>query len=195
MGRMSLAAVLFASVVSGCSSTPVSPPENTAHWAVAIDQAANFYRLDNKLFRSQQLSAQDEPLLKQQGINTIINLRFFDRNDDQQAFAGKSLTLINTPLLSWAISPKEVAAVLWEIEKAQRQGAVLIHCYHGADRTGLIAAMYRVVYQNWSPAEAQREMVQGPYGFHSIWKNMHDFFTDQQVAAVKAELRLLKQNP
>ena len=89
-------------------------------------------------------------------------------------------------------SLQEVAEVLWEIEKHQKNGAVLIHCYHGADRTGPIAAMYRVVYQNWDIDEAKREMLHGPYGFHSIWKNLENFFTDNNVTAIKTALSKLR---
>lgn len=28
-----------------------------------------------------------------------------------------------------------------------REGAILIHCHHGSDRTGAIVAMYRILYQ------------------------------------------------
>lgn len=61
----------------------------------------------------------------------------------------------------------EVADILWQINNI-KNGAVLVHCYHGADRTGLIVASYRVIYQNWDLNEAKREMQQGPYGYHSV---------------------------
>ena len=57
----------------------------------------------------------------------------------------------------------------------------LVHCYHGADRTGLIVASYRVIYQNWDLNEAKREMQQGPYGYHSVWKNIDNFFNDKKI--------------
>ncbi|MCY1396347.1 hypothetical protein D9M71_113160 [compost metagenome] len=47
---------------------------------------------------------------------------------------------------------------------AERLGPVLIHCKHGRDRSGLMAAMYRTVVQRWSKAEALREMRQGGFG-------------------------------
>ena len=100
--------------------------------------------------------------------------------------------MINTPLLSWSTTPTEVAEVLWEIEQAQQHGGVLIHCYHGADRTGLIAAMYRIIYQHWSIQDAKREMLDGPYGFHSIWKNIKNFLTEKRVKAVKTALKELR---
>jgi hypothetical protein len=35
--------------------------------------------------------------------------------------------------------------------------------------------MYRIIFQHWSIEEAKREMKQGGYGFHPIWKNMTDY--------------------
>ena len=66
-----------------------------------------------------------------------------------------------------------------------------MHCYHGADRTGLIVAMYRVIYQNWDLNEAKREMQQAPYGYHSIWKNIDNFFTEENVTKIKVRLNEL----
>ena len=182
--------VILPLILTACTTTaPVKiTPQNTVQWATLVDQSTNLYRIDNKLFRSEQLTEQSQYLLERQGIKTLINLRFFDRNDDQQAFNRGQFTLINAPLLTWHITPKEVAHILWQIKQYQKNGAVLIHCYHGADRTGLISAMYRVIYQNWSLDEAKREMTEGPYGFHSIWKNLENFFTEENVIQIKKEL-------
>ena len=37
------------------------------------------------------------------------------------------------------------------------KGQVFIHCQHGKDRTGLLAALYRVKYQGWTPEQAHKE--------------------------------------
>lgn len=187
---------IFSLLLTACSAveTDNTTPNNTEKWATEIDKEANLYRIDNKLFRSEQLIPENYSLLKQQGIKTLINLRFFDRNDDKQAFKNTDLTLVNTPLLTWSISPKEVANVLWQIEQHQKNGAVLIHCYHGADRTGLISAMYRIIYQHWTLEEAKREMIEGPYGFHSIWKNIEHFFTEDNLSEIKQELVKLRKS-
>jgi protein tyrosine/serine phosphatase len=42
---------------------------------------------------------------------------------------------------------------------------VFIHCEHGVDRTGLVIALYRVIYQNWKPADAKAEWVKSGHGF------------------------------
>ena len=182
-----LAAALSANV---CAENAADMPMK---WATLVKQDANLYRLDDKLYRSEQLTRSDAAAVQSLGIKSVINLRFFDRNDDRQAFGKTPLTLVNTPLLTWSITPQEVARVLWQIEQHQQNGAVLVHCYHGADRTGLISAMYRVVYQNWELSEAKREMMQGPYGFHSVWKNIEGFFTEKNINEIKQELAKLRQ--
>nr|WP_077417632.1 dual specificity protein phosphatase family protein [Rodentibacter rarus] len=192
MVKQSVIAFAMLMLVS-CTTAPNEPPTNTAHWATLISEQDNLYRVDNNFYRSEQLERQAEPLLDQLNIKTIVNLRFFDRNDDKSAFGHKNIHLINTPLLTWAITPEEVAAILWQIRQNQENGAVLVHCYHGADRTGLIVAMYRVLYQNWDLNEAKREMQQAPYGYHSVWKNIDKFFTVENVEKIKARLDQFSQ--
>lgn len=87
-----------------------------------------------------------------------------------------------------------MASVLWQIEQNQKQGAVLVHCYHGADRTGLISAMYRIIYQHWTLEDAKKEMMEGPYGFHSIWKNIEHSFTEDNLSEIKQELVGLRKS-
>ncbi|WP_366112438.1 tyrosine-protein phosphatase [uncultured Campylobacter sp.] len=86
------------------------------------------------------------------------------------------------------MKPAQIADVLRTIRKRQKEGAVLVHCYHGADRTGLVVAMYRVIYQGWSLDAARSEMIEGGYGFHSMWQDIAGFLTPQNEALVRAEL-------
>ena len=177
---------------------PSVPPDNgskavqSERWATPVKHDANLYRIDDKLYRSEQPVAEDSEAIVKLGIQSVINLRFFDRNDDDHLKA-HGLTLLNRPLLSWSIKPKEIAEILYLIEKQQQNGAVLIHCYHGADRTGLIAGMYRIIYQGWSVEEAKAEMQHGPYGYHSIWKNIAKLFTEEKVKQVKTHLEVLRK--
>ena len=86
-----------------------------------------------------------------------------------------------------------MAAALYQIEQGQKHGAVLVHCYHGADRTGIVIAFYRMIYQNWTPADAKAEMLQGGFGYHSVWKNLENLFTEETLAEVKTELAALRR--
>ncbi len=194
MSRL-LLCLLASGLPIACSSVP---PDNgskvvqSERWATPVKHDANLYRIDDKLYRSEQPVAEDGEAIVKLGIQSVINLRFFDRNDDDYLKA-YGLTLLNRPLLSWSIKPKEIAEILYLIEKQQQNGAVLIHCYHGADRTGLIAGMYRIIYQGWTAEEAKAEMQHGPYGYHSIWKNIANLFTEEKVNQVKMHLEALRK--
>lgn len=180
-------------VLTACA-TPSAPIIHPPHWADVIKADANLYKVDDKLYRSEQLMSDDVTAIDAQNIKTIINLRYFDRDDDHQLFDGKGMTLINQPLLTWRVRPAEIARVLYAIEREQDKGAVLVHCYHGADRTGIVVAMYRVIYQHWSIDEARQEMQQGNFGYHSVWKNLDRLLSDVGVLQVKNELERLRQS-
>jgi len=160
---------------------------NSSQKATLIDEAKNFYRVDELLFRSAQLDGSYAAKLRELGIKSIVNLRHFSRGGDRRAF-GDQFWLANKPLQSWEIKPAQIADVLRTIRERQKEGAVLVHCYHGADRTGLVVAMYRVIYQGWSLDAARSEMIEGGYGFHSMWQDIAGFLTPQNEALVRAEL-------
>ena len=63
---------------------------------------------------------------------------------------------------------------------------VFVHCQHGADRTGTMCAIYRLVEQGWSKDEAIREITDGGYGFHSVWQNLIKYLRNLDVKAIKA---------
>ncbi len=193
--RRLLLCLLASGLPIACSSAPPdsgSKAVRSERWATPVKHDANLYRIDDKFYRSEQPVAEDGEAIVKLGIQSVINLGFFDRNDDDYLKA-YGLTLLNRPLLSWSIKPKEIAEILYLIEKQQQNGAVLIHCYHGADRTGLIAGMYRIIYQGWPVEEAKAEMQHGPYGYHSIWKNIANLFTEEKVKQVKMHLEALRK--
>ncbi|HTA62370.1 MAG TPA: dual specificity protein phosphatase family protein, partial [Bacteroidia bacterium] len=43
---------------------------------------------------------------------------------------------------------------------------VLVHCKHGADRTGCIVAIYRIIYCDWTREEAIKEFRFGGFHYH-----------------------------
>ncbi|AVM49338.1 tyrosine-protein phosphatase [Capnocytophaga sp. oral taxon 878] len=156
------------------------------HKATLIHSDANLYKVDSLLYRSEQLVSEDKAVIQNIPIKSIINLRYFTRSGDKKVFkATDGVRLINHPLLTWRIKAPEIAATLKLIKERQKEGAVLIHCYHGADRTGIMVAMYRIIYHNWTIEQAKKEMINGPYGYHSVWKNLEALFTESTVNEVR----------
>lgn len=111
---------------------------NSSQKATLIDEAKNFYRVDERLFRSAQLDGSDTAKLHELGIKSIVNLRHFSRGGDRRAFGINFGSRISR--FKARSKPAQIADVLRTIRECQKEGAVLVHCYHGADCTGLVAA-------------------------------------------------------
>ncbi|WP_225748598.1 tyrosine-protein phosphatase [Eikenella sp. Marseille-P7795] len=201
MNKSWISSLIVLLALAACAQAPAQAQTQTqapaastgqAAWAEPVHKEANLYRVDSKLYRSEQPVAEDAEKLQSLGIKSVVNLRYFNRSADRKVLADQGIELFNRPLLTWRISPRQVAETLYLIEQRQAAGPVLVHCYHGADRTGLIAGMYRIIYQGWSVEHAKNEMRHGPYGFHSIWRNIEDLFTEEKVGEVRAHLQQLR---
>ncbi|OJU56931.1 MAG: protein tyrosine phosphatase, partial [Acinetobacter sp. 39-4] len=127
------------------------------------------------------------PILKHYNIDTVINLRA--RNEDAKVLKDQPFNLVHIPIYTWAINRQDLLQTMQAIQTAkQNNQKVLIHCYHGSDRTGANIAMYRIIFENWPIEDAVKEMKQGGYGFHVIWKNIDHLFTPDNVKWIQQQL-------
>jgi protein tyrosine/serine phosphatase len=190
---MKRAAVLFLCVFATASlaqeATPTSPAaaSRPANWAEPIDLPGvpNLHRLSPMVYRSEQPTALGMRNLEKLGIRTIINLRAF--NHDADEVKGTQLRTQRVKILTWHVGDKHVIEVM-RMLKDTANGPFLIHCQHGADRTGLMSAMYRILEQGWSVDDAVEELMQGGYGYHSMWKNILRYVRSADVARLRAAI-------
>ena len=184
-----LTAVLAAPVLAQEASAPIpaAAAVRPVQWAepVEMEGVSNLHRISPTLYRSEQPTALGMKNLERLGIRTIINLRAF--NDDKDEVKGTSLRTERVKILTWRIDDKHVIEVMRMLKKAEN-GPFLIHCQHGADRTGLMSAMYRVLEQGWTPEDALTELIDGGYGYHSMWKNIIEYVKSADVAALKTQI-------
>ena len=191
---IALALLPLAGCAANAPAAVVSDSERSL-WAAPVKPSANLYRVDPLLYRSKQPQAQDIADIRALGIKSIIDMRLSDRQDRELLQDQQDLTLFSRPLHTENITPEQVADILYLIERQQQtQTPVLVHCQHGADRTGLIVAMYRIIRQGWSIEAAKTEMQQGPYGYHSMWQNIDHMFNPQTIGQIKAEYARLKSS-
>jgi len=157
--------------------------ERNPQWAepLQLEGVENFYKVNDWLYRSEQPKETGFKNLEEFGISSVVSLR--TSNDDRKLAAGTNLNLVSVPIVTWTIEDKDVAKALGEIRKAEKP--VLLHCRHGADRTGLIIALYRVMYHGWSKEEAKDEMLNGGYGFHSIWSNIPEYLDEVDIEKLR----------
>jgi protein tyrosine/serine phosphatase len=85
---------------------------------------------------------------------------------------------------AWEGDNEDVVQFL-KIVSDPAQQPMLVHCQHGADRTGTACAVYRIAVEGWSKEDAIKEMTEGGYGFHSMWDNLIKYIREMDVDAIK----------
>jgi protein tyrosine/serine phosphatase len=123
------------------------------------------------------------------GIKTVINLR--RTVDDSPLAAGTGLTLLHIKITTRHVTDENGAKIVQTMQAlhdAQAKGPVLLHCTHGADRTGMIIALWRMIYQGWSRDEALDELQNGGFGFHHVWINIPHYLRHVDLNDLKARI-------
>ena len=172
--------------------TPASAPVHGRHphWATPLPAhgVPNLHRVTPTLLRSAQPGAASAPALLGLGVRTVVSLRSFKPDAGAMRVAG--LRLLRVPINTWYIRDHHVVRALDLVIEAERDGGVLMHCLHGADRTGIVSALYRIVVQGWTKDAARQEMLEGGFGYHAMWRNIPAFLERVDIAAIRAALRI-----
>lgn len=145
----------------------------------------NFYKVSETLYRGEQPTAEGFKQLTDLGIKTVVNLRSF--NSDRSKIGSLPLSYHHIYAQAWYPEEKDILDFL-KIATDPKEQPVFVHCQHGADRTGMMVALYRMVVQGWERQAAIDEMVKGGFGFHSIWKNIIRFMEKVDVEKIKKDL-------
>ena len=194
--RQLLATLLLAALgapVAAQTAAPASTPAPATasarpeHWAapITLEGVPNLHRITPSLYRSEQPTAVGMKNLEKLGIRTVINLRWF--NNDRKEAQGTSLRTERVKILTWDVDDDHVIEVM-RMLRQDENGPFLIHCQHGADRTGLMSAMYRILEQGWSVDDALTELTEGGYGYHSIWTNILRYVRSADVDELRAAI-------
>lgn len=151
------------------------------NWArpMTLPGVANFYQLDPNFYRGAQPTPEGMKQLKAMGIKTVINLRAF--HSDPNRMGMKNVHFETKP---WNLDEDDVVKFL-KVAADSNNFPVFVHCERGADRTGVMCAMYRVALCGWTKPQAIDEMRQGGFSFSPVWQNLITFIEDADIARIK----------
>jgi protein tyrosine/serine phosphatase len=156
-------------------------------WAQPMlgSELANFYRLSDEVYRSRQPDVEDMVALQRMGVRSILNLREYHSDEDDAK--GTQLKLYRVPVNAGKIDDSFVVSALRVIDGAEKP--ILIHCWHGSDRTGVVVAMYRMIFQDWSREQAIDEFVNGGYGYHAgFYPNIQRYLATVNIMAIRRQI-------
>jgi protein tyrosine/serine phosphatase len=132
----------------------------------ALSQAApsypglpNFHKVTDKLYRGAQPRKDGLKKLASLGVQTILNLRGEDENTlaEQQEAKALGLKYYALPMGGLSRPTDEQVAQALAIVNDPENGTVFVHCKHGADRTGVIIACYRMTHEQKTAEEVRAE--------------------------------------
>jgi protein tyrosine phosphatase (PTP) superfamily phosphohydrolase (DUF442 family) len=180
LGSALVLAVILAAPLVAADQPRVRP----ATWAQPVIGSSldNFYQVSPDLYRSEQPGSDDMTMLATFGIRSVLNLREYHADDSKAAHT--TLKLYRVAMNAGQVDVKSLAEALTILRQADKP--ILIHCWHGSDRTGLVVAMYRMVIQGWPREQAIDEFRHGGFGYHeSTFPNILEFLKTVDLAGYR----------
>ncbi len=164
--------------------SPLVADHRPAEWAqpLAVPGLPNLHAVSPILFRSAQPTADGFRELARLGVKSVISLRAF--HGDSAALAGTGLGYSRIPFHTWHAEDEDVVAFLRFVNDPVNQ-PVLVHCLHGADRTGTMCAIQRIAVDGWTVERAVEEMTTGGFGFHAVWDNLPEYLRALDIGRLR----------
>lgn len=127
--------------------------------SIAAPSISNFDIVSEGLWRGAAPSNQAMQKLAESGVKTIVDLRLAGLGAEEEASRAKKLGIkyIHIPLGFMGPSLSKVAQFLNIVNDPANQ-PVFVHCRYGADRTGALVGVFRVIHDHWSFNQAYSEM-------------------------------------
>lgn len=143
----------------------------------------NLHRVNEKVWRSGQPTRGNFRALEKQGIGEVLCLRYWHSDKEE---AG-DLKQHHIRMRASDIRDEDIVAALRVMVSAEKP--VLVHCFHGADRTGVVVAMYRMVVQDWPRERAIAELTDEAHGHHAeVFPNIREYLETVDVAKIRREV-------
>lgn len=153
-----LTGLLWLLIISGFSTAQEVEKLSSSHFE-------NAYKVNDKIYRSEQPSTAGFNYLDSLGIGVSLNLR--NRVSDKRFAKNTSIQLQHIRINSWRMDYEDILAALTVLKTSSTP--VLVHCKHGADRTGVVIASYRIAFEGWTKEQAIKEFLKEQFGYHQRW--------------------------
>jgi protein tyrosine/serine phosphatase len=156
----------------------------TVQWAEPMQAPGlpNLYKVSADLYRGAQPTTEGFQELKKLEIRTVVNLK--ESNGDQAQLAELGLAYEPIPMTAFRVKDDDVVRFL-HIVGQPGNAPIFVHCQRGADRTGLMCAVYRIAVQGWTKDAALAEMTQGGFRFNHGYQNVVNYIRDVDVGQLK----------
>ena len=190
--------IVLLGMLNGCKKLPPEAPESSAVKPAQFTTAeklelpgcGNLYKVSATLYRGEQPTSEGFKELEKIGIKTVVNLRSL--HSDRDELEDTKLAYEHIRMEAWDPEQEEMERFL-KIAADPTKQPVFVHCLHGADRTGTMVAVFRIVVEGWDKEKALEEMKNGPFGFHEVFQGLPEFI--EELDAEKLQRDFDHSNP
>ena len=141
----------------------------------AVKGISNFAEIEPGLARGGRPSDEGIEYLKSHGYRTVI--AFWSGSGEREKLAAAGIDFVQLPMKAGLFSAEPPTE--GQIEEFLRIASdparrpLFFHCKRGRDRTGAMAAIYRIDRQRWRRSDAVEEMM--AFGFSAHYKKLRQF--------------------
>jgi tyrosine-protein phosphatase SIW14 len=124
------------------------------------DNLPNFQKVDDHVYRGAQPTDSGFRDLAQLGIKTIVDLRDIGEHsqaNEEKIVTGLGMRYVSIPMHGLSTPKGDKVAAVQALFNDTTSGPVFVHCKRGADRTGMVVAVYRISHDQWDNKKALTE--------------------------------------
>ena len=149
----------------------------------------NFQKVDDRVYRGAQPTDEGFKELAAKGIKTVIDLRQIGEHsqaDEQKIVTDLGMRYVSIPMKGLSEPKENLVAAVQKIFNDPDQGPVFVHCKRGADRTGLVVAVYRISHDSWDNKKALAEAKSN--GMSMFERAIQHYVLDYKPATLNASV-------
>ena len=133
-----------------------------------VDGVGNFQKVNDHIYRGAQPTDDGFRELAQLGIKTVIDLRQIGEHsqaDEQKLVTSLGMRYVSIPMTGMSTPKDDQVTAVLALLSDTTSGPVFVHCKRGADRTGMVIAVYRISQDGWENRKALSEAKSYGMGF------------------------------
>jgi hypothetical protein len=135
---------------------------------VAIPGVPNAGNVTGNLFRGAQPKDSAYAGLQKLGMNIVVDLRgeSGEVSNEKKAVESLGMKFVNLPWSGTSLPSRDQLLTFFTLLRDNPDKKIFLHCQYGADRTGVMIALYRIAVDHWTSEQAITEMKN--FHYHSF---------------------------
>lgn len=168
----------FVTALTPAARTQARPSDSATHELDWFGDIQPPTQVTSRIWRSGRPTEASLQTLWSRGVRVIVDLENDDATIEAEASLAQKMgfTFYSYPTDSFFAPDDSKINEILQILRTSKE-PVLVHCYHGEDRTGLVIGLERVLLEKWRPQTAYDEML--AKGFHQILFGLDGYFHDK----------------